>query len=361
MEFHQVVVSAAPGDAVTNSALALRSLLRRIGPSEIFALNIAHELAEDVVPLSFYNRFHAPLARTSADNVIIFHGSIGSPEVFSFIHSRPERIVLLYHNVSPAEAFLPYDPAFAGLLESGRKDIAELRDRIVLAIAPSRYNADELVAMGYPDVRITPLIVETKTLAAAPVDPNTASRLAEDDDPLILYVGQLLPHKRPDFLLAAYHVLTTYLVPEARLALVGTGRLHNYRGLIESFRRELNLHRVEITGAVSDDVRNAYYHRANLLATASEHEGFCVPLLEAMSFRIPIVARSYGAISETLAGAGVELPAGSGPVLFAEALAEVISNASLRATLTANAEARLRHFDPDTARADFLEHLLSVA
>ncbi len=224
-------MTAVPGDAITNAALELRPLLQKIGPSEIFAHHV-HPGAGPTRPadLSKYYRGRYLAWPAPQDDLLLYHASIGDPEVHGFVAERPERLVLVYHNISPAEPFAPYDPAFAGLLEGGRHDLAMLRDRVILALCDSAFNAAELVALGYPDVRVTPLIVDPDTLLGVEPDWGTAHHLATRvEGPLAVFVGQILPHKRPELLVQALHALRTYLEPEAQLVLVGRHRLRSLR------------------------------------------------------------------------------------------------------------------------------------
>nr|MDP9441001.1 group 1 glycosyl transferase [Actinomycetota bacterium] len=221
MRLDQLLVTGAPGDAITTAALDIRRLLRSIGASEIYARNIHPELAGEVLPLEGYRASRRP-----SEDILIFHASIGEPKVHEFVMGRRERLVLVYHNISPSPPFVPFDPRFAGLLDEGRRELAELRDRVACALAVSEFNAGELVALGFADVRVAPLVVDVSRLRQLAPDPDTTVRLAEAwDGPMLLFVGQLLPHKRPDLLVQAFHVLQTYLLPEARLALVGASRL----------------------------------------------------------------------------------------------------------------------------------------
>jgi len=357
MQINQVLVSASVGDAVTNAAFELRELLRRVGPSDIYARYIDPALMDDVLLLRRYDRraSHRP-----ERDVLILHASIGEPELFRFLRHRPERLVVVYHNVSPGDSFLPYDPAFAGLLEEGRRELAVLADRAVMAVAVSEFNAAELRALGFADVRVSPLVVDVERLRGIAPDPSTVNHLEQLDGPIVLFVGQLLPHKRPDLLLMVHHVLATYLMPEAHLVLVGAGRLQRYQQGLQLFLQDLNLSRAWITGSVSQEALVAFYRHATVFLTLSEHEGFCVPLLEAMAFSVPVLARARPAIPETLGHGGLLLPEGGEPVLVAEALAEVIENDRLRQDLVAGGRARLADFDPDRARARLLDNLLSV-
>jgi glycosyltransferase involved in cell wall biosynthesis len=360
MEIHQVIVSASPGDAVTNAALGTRELLRRIGPSEIFARYVHPRLAGDVLLLGEY-----PGRATAArgQNLLVYHASIGEPEVLSFLLQRPERLVLVYHNITPAEYFAVLDPAFAELLAVGRAELGMLRDRVDLALAVSAYNARELEALGYRDVRLSPLVVDVESLRSLQPNPQTVAHLEEHlHGPLVLFVGQLLPHKRPDLLLEAYHVLVTYLVPDAYLAMVGPSRQQDgYRDVLEAFRLELNLQSAWIPGRVAPDELVAFFRAASVFVTLSEHEGVCVPLLEAMAFGLPVAARDFAAIPDTLGGAGLLLPPEDDPLLIAEALARLIEDEDLRARLVALGTERLADFEPEKARATFLAHLAEVA
>ena len=359
MEIHQVLVSASPGDAITNAAFELRSLLRRIGPSDIYARYFDPSLLGEVQPLAaFARRRRSP--RPAAD-LLVFHASIGEPEVASFIRERPERVVLVYHNISPAPVFLPYDPAFAGLLEGGRRELEQLRDRVAMAVGVSAYNAGELAALGFRNVRVAPLLVNPRALVATDPDPETDHHLrTQVRGPVLLFVGQLLPHKRPDLLLKAYHLLVTYGRPDAQLVLVGAGRLPRYRRALQLFAQELNLP-VWLAGSVTQAQLVAFYRRADAFVTASEHEGFCVPLVEAMAFGVPVIARAHGAVPETLGGAGLLLPAEDDPVLLAEAMAAVLDDRALHQDLVEGGHRRLAAFDPDEASAALLGHLVEVA
>jgi glycosyltransferase involved in cell wall biosynthesis len=360
MQINQIVVSAAPGDAVTNSALEYRRLLRRIGPSEIFAQHVDPALAGDVLELPWFHQLDRG-SRRPADDLIIFHGSIGAPEVFSFIMGRPERLVLVYHNVSPAPMYHDYDPAFAGLLETGRRDIARLAGKVTMAMAPSAFNAFELVTMGYPDVRICPLVVDVEQLQQTTPDPEVMASLAAHEGPVLLYVGQVLPHKSPEQLVKAFHVLSTYLRPDATLLLVGASRSAAYRRRFDTFVRDLNLPGLRIVGSVTDEQLAAYFRSADVFVTASSHEGFCVPLVEAMAFGVPVVARGCAAVPETVSGAGIVVPPDAGPLLYAEAVERVLADQVLRDELVARGRKRLDDFRPDDARASFLRNVLSVA
>lgn len=354
---HQVIVGAGPGDAVTGAALEFRALLRQAGPSDIYAQYIHPALDGDVLPLAAYSRPGA-----GRGQLLIYHSSIGDPAVNSFLRAGREDLVLVYHNITPAAWYADHDPAFARLLALGRDELTVLRPRCRLALAVSAYNAAELTALDYPDVRVSPLVVDTGRLLGVEPDPTITHRLAEEaGGPTILFVGQVLPHKRPDLLLQAYHLLVTEIIPEANLALIGSQTaLPRYARLIHRLAEELNLSRAWLPGAVSPAELAAYYRGSRLFVTLSEHEGFCLPLVEAMACALPVLARACAAIPDTMGGVPLVLAAAEGPELIAEAMAALLEDEPLRKRCAEAGLERIRAFDPDRARAIFVEHLLRV-
>jgi glycosyltransferase involved in cell wall biosynthesis len=359
MAIHQVLVAAAPGDAITNEALEIRAALARQGtPSRIFARYIDPALASRVEPLADYQRFAGP----ASSNSLLYHASIGEPEVTRFLLERPEKLALLYHNMSPAGPFAPYDPGFSGKLEQGRRELGMLRDRVCLPMAVSAFNAADLETYGYTGVRVAPLIVDPGRLLGVVPHAETVAWQSAIPGLSLLFVGQLLPHKQPHVLLQAYHALVTYLLPDANLFLVGAPRLPRYKECLQLFIEEMNLTRSGIIRSpVSDAELAAYYRRADAVVTLSGHEGFCAPLLEAMAFGKPILARAAGAIPETLEDAGLMIGPDDGALVAAEAMYEILTNQPLRDALVQRGRGRLVHFHPDKARTILLKHLAGLA
>ena len=354
-EIHQILTTASPGDAVTNAAFELRDVLRRVGPSEIYARHVAPDLEDEVPRLERYGRRESA---ASGHNVLVYHASIGDRDVLSFLLQRPERLVMQYHNVTPARFFEPWDERFARLLEDGRRQLASLRPRVALTMAASHFNASELEELGFRDVEVVPPLADVDHLQAVPAHEDTARHFREAvDGPVVLFVGQLLPHKRPDLLVQLGHVLTTYHAPEAQVVLVGNARLEPYREALIRYIGELNLPNVWITGPVSTSQLVAFYEAADVFVTMSEHEGFCIPLVEAMGFDVPVVARRYGAIPETLDRAGVLLPAEAGAGLACEAVLDLLGSSDRRKAVVEAGRQRLADFDADKERSLFLDRL----
>ncbi len=350
---HQILVAASPGDAVTNLALEMRELLRRAGPSEIYAHHIAPALAHEARPLASYVSRHSR-------SVLVYHASIGEPHVHEFLTDHDETLVLVYHNVTPAHYFRRLDPAFADLLALGRRELDVLRPRVARAIAVSEYNAAELRAMGYCDVRIVPPILDVARLSKQEPRASTVTHLRSLGGPVLLCVGQLMPHKRQDFLVEALHVADTYLGARPFLMLVGHQRLERYARAIREQVRELNLVRVHLVGSVDGPDLAAMFHCATAVVTASEHEGFCLPLVEAMTLGKPVLARACAAIPETVGRAGLLVSPRDAPTVFAEAMTELLFNPSLEQELRSRGRRRVAELADATTGAGLLEALLEA-
>lgn len=354
MQIDQILVSASPGDAQYSAARELRTLLARIGDSRMFARHVHADLADDVIRLEHYDRHR------DGEGVLVYHASIGDPVVTSFLLQRRERLVLVYHNVTPGHFFDEVDPRFAALLRQGRASVRVLRDRTGLALAVSPYNARDLRAMGFQNVKVSPLIIDIDRLRAVEPHEPTLNHLRNGvPGPVLLYVGQLLPHKRPDFLLQALHVLTTHHRADVTLALVGAGRIEPYRRRLEEFTRSLALGRAWFPGPVDDRELAAFFRGATMFVTASEHEGFCVPLVEAMALDVPVVARRFAAVPETMGEAGLAVAPEAGPTELAHAIDGLLDRPAARDLLVERGRTRLKEFEPNHARAVFAEHLRS--
>jgi L-malate glycosyltransferase len=351
---HQVLVGASYGDAVTNVALEFRDALRKVGPSEVFAHYVDSTVGPEIKPLRDFGE--------DPRGILVYHSSIGDPAMSDFLLHRREPIVLVYHNITPSSYFRGWDDRFAGLLEQGRRDLRELRHRTRLAFADSQFNARDLEQLGYSDVRVIPPVVDPYRLVRAGTDFSVIEHFELDDTvPNVLFVGQLLPHKRVDLLLEAMYVVNTYLDSRVRLLLVGRNDFAPYRKAIAAQIGELGLRNVHFLGGVSDRHLAALFRTAVAFTTATDHEGFCVPLLESMAFETPVLARACAAVPETADDAALLVPADAPATVFAEAIARLVDDAHLRDALAARGTKRLGAFDASHARTQFLAGLAEVA
>jgi glycosyltransferase involved in cell wall biosynthesis len=341
MHVDQIVAGATPGDAVTESALLIRAALRKAVDSEMWAYHLDWRLGDIV---GWTGRYPAPRDRRRHD-VIMYHVSISQDGLNDFVIRRHEKLMLVYHNITPAPFFERIDPGFARYLSDARDDLPRLLGRAGAVIADSEFNAAELRALGHEHVHVVPPPLHLERLLHTPPDPRFEQIVADRGrNGVVLYVGQLLPHKRPDLLLAAHHLVTTNHAPDALLVLAGAARNQRYRDAVHTWCHDMGLENVWITGEVTDAQLSALYRGADVFVTPSEHEGFCVPLVEAFAFGIPVIARDHGAIAETAGDAALVLPADSGARDLAEAIQRVLSDDALRAVMAARGHERAQGF-----------------
>jgi len=292
------------------------------------------------------------------ENILLLHQSIGLDELWGFLEARQERLIVRYHNVTPPEYFEAYDRDFARLLREGRDWLPELAQRAIGALADSAFNAGDLEAAGFERVLVEPVVVDVGALRR--LKPRQPDPPLPADGPAILFVGRVAPNKAQHRLLAAFHVLKTYLQPEARLLLAGKPAQRTYYTRLRHFAAELALPDVRFSGEVSAAELVAYYRRADVFVCLSEHEGFCVPLLEAMAFDVPIVAWDTSAVGETAADAALLLSEPS-PTLVAEAVNAVIEDAALRKELVERGRRRLAELAPERAAQRLIEGIAQLS
>jgi glycosyltransferase involved in cell wall biosynthesis len=259
--------------------------------------------------------------------------------------SVPGRRVLQYHNVTPAEFFERWDSNLFHLVSRGREELATLAGRVDVALGDSEYNRRELDALGFRRTGVLPVPVDTARMQSGVRLPALEAVL---DDGLtnFLFVGRIAPNKAIEdhIRLAAFY--TRYVDTGGRFVFVGRcDVVPRYyaaiRALIAGYG--LRADRVIFTGAVSDEELAIYYQYADVYVSLSEHEGFCVPLVEAMAADVPVLAYAAAAIPETLGGAGVQFTP-KNLEFAAELLAELTFNDDLRAQVIADQRRRLVDF-----------------
>jgi glycosyltransferase involved in cell wall biosynthesis len=338
----QLLAAAHDGDATGDAALALAGRLRASGyPAGVFAPSIDAALGERVEPLE-------DLPAGDAGDTAILHFNVPSP-LGELLASRPGRRLIVYHNLTPPELLVAHCPQIARLTALGRRQLGALaRSGIVdLAIGVSEYNTRDLVETGFRKTATLPLPIDLGRLSG-PGDPVLEAELARTPMPTFITVGRVAPNKRiEDFLkIAAYYL--RYVSPEARFLIVGGTRgLEPYLDALVELHGDLQLdQRVRFTGKVSLAGLISYYRAATAYVCTSAHEGFCAPLLEAMSSGVPIVARRAAAVPETLGGAGVLIDDGD-PAAWAEMLRLVAADAELRGRLVELGARRVRDFDSE--------------
>lgn len=335
-QFHPVL---APGDAMSDHVFALRDRLRGWGHSaEAYAIE-AKPGVSDVLP---YRR----LFRTvRPEDMLILHYSMGS-EVFDQLVKIDARRVLVYHNVTPPEFFAGVNPHAAASARLGQRRLGELAPRIDLAIGVSEYNTRELTARGFAKTATVPILIDWARFDTAPDE--AVLRAWSGPGTKLLFVGRISPNKRQDELIRLLAYYRRCVDPAAQLILVGAYRDQpQYHHRLHALARAIGVDgAVTFTGPVSVAELVAFYRSASVFVSLSEHEGFGIPLLEAMHFGVPVVALDRAAVGETVGGAGVLVGDKNIPAI-AETCALVLERPALRDALVAAGHKRVEAFATD--------------
>jgi glycosyltransferase involved in cell wall biosynthesis len=337
----QVIPSLASRDAIGVSALNLRDGLRAAGiDSDIYYGSFTPDVEGEGRPV-------IELGRATRGRWLLYQASIGSP-VYDILSARSEPKLVNYHNITPASLLRDWEPAVAYEVSLGREQLARLAPQSRFAVADSAFNETELVALGYRGTAVVPLLIDMQSKSdepdAALLDRLTAVKERSGGADL-LYVGKISPHKAPHDLVKMLDVLRRTYDPAARLHLIGSPLGETYEPALRAFISELGLDdAVHMPGSVTGAELEAYFRAADVFVMASDHEGFCVPLAEAMGHGVPIVAYGVTAVPETVGDAGLVLPDKSA-LPFAAAVGRVLEDPRLHSVLAAAGRARAAGFD----------------
>lgn len=297
---HQWLPGFASGDAISNDAMALQEVIRGWGhKSEIFCPSRhvsqkARSLCKDWETYTDYS---------NSQNIVIYHFSIGSPlsERFKTI---PDKKVLIYHNITPDKYFRSINAEKALVLYQGRQELQTLRDIPQLALADSEYNRLELEEWGYKNTGVVPPFLDFNGLSSKPS--KKILNQYRDNWVNILFVGRITPNKKIEDVIRVFYYYKNTVNQKSRLFIVGSFvGMEKYCSFLRALALELNLPNVVFTGHVTTPELVAYYKLSSLFLCMSEHEGFCIPLVESMYFGVPIIAYSAAAVPYTLGGSGV--------------------------------------------------------
>jgi L-malate glycosyltransferase len=327
---HQVCAGAAPRDAITHHLLESQKVLRGMGlRSELFC-------EDDRIHGALAGRVH-PVSRWSAlvrpGDAAILHYSIGSP-AFDAVMARCNRLAIHYHNITPAELLWEDAPAVALQCRRGRAELASLAGRIAAVAADSSFNAEELNSLGFGAAAVVGVMKRDL--------PLSAPRRRGEGRLRLLFVGRGVPNKAQHHLIAALAALRQ-TGADARLTLAGTWvGMESYAARCRELARRLLVdEHVVFAGSLDDAALARTYAESDCFVCLSDHEGYCVPLVEAMEAGLPIVAFAAGAVPETVGGAGLLLDE-KPPSLVAEAVLVATSgDPRLAAAMAAGGRAQL--------------------
>ena len=318
---HQILATLGYGDAIGHEVLGICRALRAAGFESEIIVETADPRLEDLT-VDYRDMVDA----IGEDDLLIHHFSIGS-RASRMAFALPCRMALVYHNITPPEYFLGVHEQLVRQCYHGRRELLAYRTRCELALGDSEFNRQELETLGFSPTAVLPVVPDFSHLD---VEGDARIAAAYDDEwTNILFVGRLVPNKRPDDLIRFFHAYQTLYNPTARLILAGAyGGFETYLAQLHSLVAELGATNVHILGQVTNEELTALYDVADLFLCASEHEGFCVPIVEAFYKRVPVLAYAATAVPATMDGGGV-LYTSRDPRRVAALMQALISDAAL--------------------------------
>jgi glycosyltransferase involved in cell wall biosynthesis len=333
---HQALAGVGPYDAVSEQALVWRRLLTGWGYGGAdHAAIIDPRAAERFRPLSEL--------RPEPDDLVVVRYSAWSPRLAPLLE-LDRRLLLVYHNITPAEYLWRHNAGVAAQCALGRARLPRFARAATVATADSEFNAAELRAAGADDVRVVPILLDRTRL-----EPRAEPPAGEG--PLVLVVGRVVPNKRPDLVLRAFAAYRDACAPDARLLVVGEPLSPPFGALVGRLAAAAGVNGASIAGSAPQPRLNAAYAAADVLLTLSEHEGFCIPLLEAFHFDLPVVARPAGAMPEVAGDAALWTGADFDAGVVAELLDLAVGDGALRSELAARGRARLEAYSAERVEA----------
>jgi glycosyltransferase involved in cell wall biosynthesis len=322
VQVHQVLATLAYGDAIGNEVLGIRDVLTRAGyASRIYVQTADARLEDDT------EDYRDLITNAHRDDILIHHFSIGS-RASRIAFALPGRMILVYHNITPPSYFIGVNKTLVKLCFAGRRELHAYVNRCALALGDSEYNRRELEEMGFPRTDVLPVVPSFRHLDGEP-DPLLSDGF-NDDWTNILFVGRIIPNKRIEDLIRFFYAYRTRYNPRSRLILVGShSGFADYVASLHMLMASQGVPDVHLVGHVSNEELTALYGVADVFLSASEHEGFCVPLLEAFYKQIPVVAYAATAVPDTMDGGGV-LYEHKDPRHVASLIHAIVSDAALR-------------------------------
>jgi glycosyltransferase involved in cell wall biosynthesis len=295
---HQVLATLGYGDAIGHEVLGIQRVLRGAGyESEIFVETADRRLEDLTID------YREMVGAVGPEDILIHHFSIGS-RASRTAYALPGRMMLVYHNITPPEYFVGVHRDLVKLCFRGRRELTAYIDRCDLAVGDSEYNRRELESLGFTRTGVLPVVPDFSHLDGAP----NAMLAADFDDEWtnVMFVGRVIPNKKFDTIVRAFHVYRTRHNPRSRLLFVGSySGFERYLSMIQQLIATLGTPDVHFLGHVSNEELAALYEVADLFLCASAHEGFCVPIVEAFHKGVPVLAYASTAVPATMDGGGV--------------------------------------------------------
>ncbi len=355
MRIAQILPAFAYGDAVGNEVQAISKILAEKGyVSEIYA-----EYIDNRLPSGMAEEINK-MPKLQDNDLLIYHASTGSKLNYSLPHFGGKQVVR-YHNITPPSFFHGYNSEAETNMRYGYEGIKFLSQHAQYCIADSNYNRNDLIRMGYTcPIDVCPVLINFVDYNQKP-DMHILRQYDDNRSINILFVGRVAPNKKYEDVIRAFYAYQKYYNPDSRLFLVGNaGGMEKYKARLDSYIAQLNISdKVLFSGHIKFNGILSYYQIADLFLCMSEHEGFCVPLVEAMYFHVPIIAYQSTAVPDTLGRGGLLLQ-NKDPKIVATAMNHLINDHDLQSGFYEGQKKQLECFNQDVVKNQMMNCILKV-
>jgi len=345
MRIIQLVAAHEKGGGVSNAITSMAETLEKMGYETLL---IAKKLSYDDLQSGLFRE----------DDILLYHLSFRVDPLVRYINCKK---ILVFHNITEPDLFIGKGVEIARLnCAAGLYETQKTHEYFDKAIADSQYNKEILIKSGWreQDVFVLPIIVRLDNFNTTP-DAITLERY-KDNKTNILFTGRVFPNKRHEDIIKAFVVYKEKYNKDSRLFLVGLIQSKAYYRALMKLTEKLGCKDdVIFTDKVSFSEYLAYYHLADLFLCMSEHEGFCIPLVEAMYFGLPTIAVKSTAVTETL-DKGCVLLESRDESNVAQWINSCIVDEKLRDEIKQNQIERLKCLDKSTLEKEYCKTLNKV-
>jgi len=334
---HQFVHTLSYGDAISSEVLALRRCFRELGlKSEIYCINVHPRYKGEAHD---YRDFVGENGSDFPDTVIL-HYSLGSPLNDLYMSLTKATRSLIYHNLTPPHWFEGINPRIVADIKRGQEELPNLCRNTHNLIADSHFNAGELKELGF-SASVLELMIDPARWDV-PANPGIAALLKDNPGIHLLHIGRFAPNKKIEDILKTFYFLHHHINKNSRLWLAGIDiDTELYSFAIKRLADELRLsHAITFAGCLDDTEIRSLYENATVYICMSEHEGFCLPVIEAMHFGLPVIAYDGSALTDTVGRGGIFVKEKRHPEI-AELINNIATNQEFRSVLVAKGKERV--------------------
>lgn len=344
---HQMVHTLSYGDAISGEVIAIKRILEESGyESNIYSINTHPKykgLTKDYKEIE-----------DREDTKVILHYSLGSDLNRVYKGLKNSKKSLVYHNITPYKFFEGVNPRIVNDIQSGISELPLLCKETDLIIADSKFNAQDLKDLGFNSLVLSLPFDDKKW----DVEENVGIKniLRKENAINILHTGRLAPNKCIEDIIKSFYFLHHKIEKNSKLYLIGTDTdTEIYSFMLKDLVKTLNLKdHVYFCGTVADSELKAFYKNSSVYVCMSEHEGFCVPILEAMSFSLPVVSYDACALKDTVGNGGILIHEKKHEYV-AELLYKVATNEKLRNEIVQAGLSRVKEFSIEKFKENFLK------